>query len=216
MLRTSDRHHAASRDSLSEVKNVSEDRELTLRELAALVKGFQALMNERDRRYEDRFTSLTEGQKTALAALEKQTTLAFDASEKAIVKSEGAQAQYNVRSNEFRAALDDANKHMMPRPESEQLHRAAQETITRLRDESQKGIEQARTEARVAGEALSKEIANLRESRSQLIGAHDQQTVGRMSNQWAISVGIALAGTILGLAYFLTNVVFKLIPVLTK
>jgi hypothetical protein len=195
---------------------VSDERDLTLRELAALVKGFQALMTERDRRYEDRFTALTDGQKTALAALEKQTTLAFDASEKAIVKSENAQAQYNVRSNEFRSALDDANKHMMPRPESEQLHRAAQETINRLREETGKATEQARMESRTAIESLSKEIANLRESRSQLVGAHEQQTVGRMSNQWAISVGIAIAGTILGLAYFLTNVGFKLLPVLTK
>lgn len=193
---------------------MNEDRDLTLRELAALVKGFIETMTERDRRYEDKFTSLTDGQKTALATLEKQTTLAFDASEKAIVKSENAQAQYNVRSNEFRQALDDANKHMMPRPESEQLHRTAQEAMNRFRDETTKSIEQARTEARTASETLSKEIANLREYRSQLAGVREQQTTGRASNQWAMSIGIAIAGTILGLAYFLTNVMFKLVPML--
>ncbi len=192
---------------------MSEDRELTLRELAALVKGFQSLMNERDRRYEDRFTALTDGQETALAAVEKQTTLAFDASEKAIVKSEMAQAQYNVRSNEFRAALDDANKHMMPRPESEQLHRAAQDTMNHFRDETTKSLEQARTEARTASEALSKEIANLRESRSQLAGVQAQQLIGRANNQWALSLGISLAGLFVGLGYFFANVLLKMLAV---
>lgn len=192
------------------------EREPTLREVTTSLKAFKELMIERDRRYEERFLHLTTGQENALTALEKQTAAAFAASEKAIVKAEDSQKDYNTRSNEFRAALDDANKHMMPRPESEQLHRAAQDALNRLREETGKAIELSRTEARVAGEALSKEIANLRESRSQLLGVQEQRTAGHSNNQWAISVGIAAAGTMLGLAYFLTNLFSRLVPVLAR
>jgi hypothetical protein len=39
--------------------------------------------------------------------VKEQTRASFEASEKAIVKAENAQRDYNVRSNEFRGQLDD-------------------------------------------------------------------------------------------------------------
>ena len=57
----------------------------------------------------------------SLSAMDKATSAAFAASEKAIVKAEEAQREYNLRSNEFREALNDQNKlmaqSMVPRPE---------------------------------------------------------------------------------------------------
>jgi hypothetical protein len=64
-------------------------------------------------------TTLKELFETRLTAMNDAVTSAFEASEKAITKAESAQKEYNARSNEFRQALDDQNKTMLPRSEAE-------------------------------------------------------------------------------------------------
>ena len=88
-------------------------REYIATEIAALAR----LADERDRLYMTKFQESKDAVKDALAAQEKAVAAAFLASEKAIVKAEDAQKDYNVRSNEFRQTLDDQNKIQMPRTE---------------------------------------------------------------------------------------------------
>jgi hypothetical protein len=147
------------------------------------------VLTERDRRYEDRFKALEvnigdrfKAAETAvgaaLAANKELTNASFVASEKAIGKAETAQADYNVRSNEFRGQLDDQAKTLMPRAEAQVQFKAYDEKVDQLR----------------------KDIASLRESRSEVGGQRHQQDQGRQQGQWAISAGIAFAGVIVAAA----------------
>lgn len=109
------------------------------------------------------FEALLSGQQKAVDA-------AFSASEKAIEKAEASQTAYNLRSNEFRSALDDSNKlmstTMVARHEAEARFLAVDETVDVLRNTVEEKIE-----------TIKKEIASLRESRSEIggrgIGAHN-------------------------------------------
>jgi len=75
-------------------------------------------MDERDRRYEDKFSAAAIAVTAALQAQEKASNERFSASEKAIEKAEKSQADYNLRSNEFRQALDDQAKLQYTRVEA--------------------------------------------------------------------------------------------------
>jgi hypothetical protein len=145
--------------------NNNRTHEPNLRELTAQLDDVKELLqvkhdalvqvvDERDRLYDVRFRAAEAAASAALAAQEKATNAAFAASEKAIVKAEDAQREYNVRSNEFRGQLDDQAKTLMPRPETLTMFKAVDEKLL----------------------ALSREIAGLRESRSESggksIGTH--------------------------------------------
>jgi hypothetical protein len=154
------------------------------------------VLTERDRRYEDRFKALEvnigdrfKAAETAvgaaLAANKELTNASFVASEKAIGKAETAQADYNVRSNEFRGQLDDQAKTLMPRAEAQVQFKAYDEKIDQLRTE----------------------IASLRESRSETGGQKHQQLEARQQGQWAISVGVAFAGVIIAAAVLASKLI---------
>jgi hypothetical protein len=68
----------------------------------------EAVGTERDLRYKEKFD-----------AQEKAVKISFDSSEKAVQKAEDAQKEYNVRSNEFRSALDDQQKTLLTRNEAD-------------------------------------------------------------------------------------------------
>jgi hypothetical protein len=86
-------------------------------------------MNERDLRYSERAM----------------------AQEKAIVKAETAQTEYNVRSNEFRGQLDDQAKTLMPRAEVAVVMRGQDEKIGRL-DTDMRDLRESRSAIRGTGE----------------------------------------------------------------
>jgi len=81
----------------------------------------QRVLDERDRQYDARFRAAEIAVTAALAAQKDSVVNAFLASEKAIIKAEEAQREYNVRSNEFRGQLDDQAKMLMPRLEASAL-----------------------------------------------------------------------------------------------
>ncbi len=85
-----------------------------------------------------------------IEAMKEQTKIAFASSEKAVDKSEQAQKEYNARSNEFRAALDDAQRNTV--------------SIVRF-DDFKKDYDTYRL-------SQAAEIRSLRESRSMLDGRH--------------------------------------------
>lgn len=111
-------------------------REPNLRELRAeLDQAFQALllakvetvssrMDERDRRYEDRFT-----------AMDEKTSLALTASEKAVTKAETSTEKRFDAVNEFRGTLSDQATNLLPRAEAAAKFTALEEKVAGLKDE---------------------------------------------------------------------------------
>jgi hypothetical protein len=77
--------------------------------LTEKLKAIREVMDERDRRYEDRFT-----------AMDEKTSLALNSSEKAVSKAEIAQEKRFDNTNEWRAAMQDRDRQQMPRVEIEQ------------------------------------------------------------------------------------------------
>jgi hypothetical protein len=76
--------------------------------LAEKLASIRQVMDERDRRYEDRFT-----------AMDEKTSLALNSSEKAVTKAEVAQEKRFDNTNEWRAAMQDRDRNQMPRVEIE-------------------------------------------------------------------------------------------------
>lgn len=114
------------------------------------------IMEERDRLYAIQFKAAETAVNAALAAQEKQYNATFMASQKAIEKAEEAQRDYNIRSNEFRGQLDDQAKTLMPRPESLGMFKSIEATIAGVKSDFERRMD-----------AQAKEIAGLRESRSE-------------------------------------------------
>src|ERR1700721_606338 len=94
--------------------------EPSLRELTAELDGVRGIFDEkvdrvrevadeRDRRYEERFR-----------AMDEKTSLALNASEKAVTKAEVAQEKRFENTKEWRAAMQDRDRNQMPRIEVEQ------------------------------------------------------------------------------------------------
>jgi len=93
----------------------------------------EAIILERDRRYEQRFIDA-----------KLLTDASFASSEKAIVKAEEAQREYNVRSNEFRGQLDDQAKLLMPRTEVTALMKAIEDKMESARRDNEKAFDSIR------------------------------------------------------------------------
>jgi hypothetical protein len=150
--------------------------------LAALIESQKAIIDERDRLYKERDESRRTAVDAALMAQKEQTKASFEASEKAIVKAEDAQREYNVRSNEFRGQLDDQAKTLMPRLEMATTFRAIEDKLE---------VYKVDTDSKV--DRLLKEIGVLREKQSQWVG---KEAGGDRS--WG-NVGV-IAGLVIGAA----------------
>lgn len=87
---------------------MSAAQDVSLKDFFSLwIERVELLIDERDRRYEERFVAQSE----------------------AVNKAEKAQQEYNIRSNEFRAALDDQAKLMLPRNEADQRFSQVRELL---------------------------------------------------------------------------------------
>lgn len=107
-------------------------------------------------------------------AADEKTALALTASKEAVSKAEAATEKRFDAVNEFRGTLSDQARLLLPRAEADSRLNAFSERI----------------------DEVKKEVAALRESRSEGSGRHAQQTEGRAGNQWAISAAIAFAGVL--------------------
>lgn len=171
--------------------NGNRTHEPNLREVTADLDGVRDVMDERDKRYEQRFRAQEAAVLSALASVERlavthdqahqrehtanQTAIdkSFDTSQRAIDKSEQAQKDRNIQQNEIRGQLDDQNKAfvlnlsgLIPRKEFES---AIERTAERFED-------------------LKDEIAGLRESRSEAAGA-----AATSIRTWGVVIVIATA-----------------------
>lgn len=140
-----------------------------------------SILNEREKRSCQRFGAIEaaavrmdieqkESVKAALAAQKELTNASFTASERAITKAEEAQTQYNIRSNEFRGQLDDQAKMLMPRVETVGLFKAIDDKMETFKKDIESKAEILRISTEKTSDAFTKDIANLRESRSQSEG----------------------------------------------
>lgn len=173
--------------------------EPTLRELTAELDGLEALLlseirglttlvNERHNFYAAEAIARKEAVNAALLAVEKQTASSFMASEKAIVKAEDAQRQYNQTHNDLSRKMDEQYKTMVPHSEA----RLKWDGFDKIIDE------------------IRKELAALRESRSQVTGRDEGKGASTATTQWVLGFGIAAAGFFLSVAILL----IQLLPLL--
>lgn len=150
------------------------------------LRSIESLMDERDRRYEDKFRALDSATEKALAAVREQTASAFKANETAISKAEEAQRSYNERSNEFRGQLDDQAKRLMSREEALSKFVAYDEKL----------------------DDCKSEIGKLREAAMALGGRDLQRIESRHTAQWTVGQAIAVA---LVLSGFIVTIVLTLL-----
>lgn len=128
------------------------------------LKSIQDFINERDRRYEERFRAQESSVASALIAIEKQHVQATLASEKAIEKALQAQAQYNQSHNDLIRKMDGQYKEMIPRSEHEG-------DIKNLSDKH---------------DGLKNDVQGLRESRSESGGKEIKGASDKSLVQWII------------------------------
>lgn len=192
-------HHPADLESVrTAYDSVRELFQAKLDGVMTEIRGLKVLIDEResiskarvdaqDRAVAAALVAQEKAVSAALAAAEKAVNAAFLAAQTAVDKAEAAQTAYNLRSNEFRAALDDAQKTFMPRTEaSAEALRSAErlDDLKRelallrelmvhgeavLRDERVKAIAAARDE-------FNGQIASLNVSRGESGGRQAGQT----------------------------------------
>jgi len=97
--------------------------------LNTLKEHLTAIIEANDKRYVQDSVNQNRAVQDALAAQKELTSAAFASSEKAIVKAEEAQRDYNVRSNEFRGQLDDQAQTLMPRTETTVLIKSTEDKL---------------------------------------------------------------------------------------
>ena len=181
----------------------------------------EKLMKERDRLYQERHTSNEKSVAAALAAVEKQTTLSFESQKEAVRKAEQSQKEYNSTHNDLLRRMDKQYEDTFPRREFTQVHadltaRIDLETKSRMDDRINHSKEitdlrdtradmllrreyvQAHTDllSRMDADRLviTKELSDLRESRSKSIGEKIAQERDFDTTRWVIGLVAAAIG----------------------
>ena len=174
--------------------------EFNLREYVSLrFETLEILIDERDKQYDARFRAAESAVTAALTAAEKQNFAASQASEKAITKAEAAQTAYNVVHNDLTRKMDSQYLVMIPRPEHE----------SDVRNLSLK-IDESKKDNQIRYDELRKEIAALRESRSEGIGNSARAASDQSRQQWITGIIFSGVGLAFGIVTFLLlNVAVK-------
>lgn len=161
-------------------------------QLKAELGALRAFLEERDRRYMEKFLASETAVQAALTAAKEAVSAALVSNEKATAKAEAAQQDYNVRSNEFRGQLDDQAKMLMPRAEAQALI----VNLTERMEGNKSLADSTHTE-------LKRDIAALREDRSVREGQHSKEIESRQQVQWGSGQALAVALVVVGIAFSL-------------
>jgi hypothetical protein len=199
-------HQQLTKVSVLEEKVKVAERLAEIPVLQERIKAVEQSIAEKNSLYLEKFRASEEAVKTAITASDRQTTSSFASSEKAIVKAEEAQREYNVRSNEFRGQLDDQAKTLMPRLEAQTLFKSYEDkldTTNRAVEVIRKDLQDARVERKNEIDSLRtelmKEIQSLRETRSQVQGVEQAKGTDKLNlnnNFMAIMAFLLLLATI--------------------
>jgi len=164
--------------------------------LIALISETEKRLKEADRaadlRNDQRFDAQQEAVKDALTAQKEATAAALASSEKAVMVAEVNAEKWRASANEWRGAMNDRERTLMPRPEAEAMYKSNAEKIDALQARMDRN-EGKSAMGYPALEQAMKEVATLRSQQSEAIGAKG----GRVSQQqlitWILGVIIALA-----------------------
>lgn len=113
--------------------------------LNLLTRSIEEKLGESDLRYQQRFEAQSKAleaaflaqqmaMQTALAAAKEAVVAALAAADRAVAKAEGASEKRFEGVNEFRAALADQQRTLMPRSEVEVTIKAISERLSALKD----------------------------------------------------------------------------------
>jgi hypothetical protein len=97
-------------------------------------KAIRDLLSEMDRRYEQRFIAQQEAIQAALLAQKEAVNAALTAADRALSKAELASEKRFEGVNEFRAALSDQARELMPRGEAQTLISSLSAKVNDLTD----------------------------------------------------------------------------------
>jgi len=139
----------------------------------SLKEYFEVLLKERDLYYIEKIKhleALMSGidvkHTAAVQAVKELQASIYTASEKAILKAEEQQKELNIKNNEFRAQLKDQAEVLMPRNESQTLHKNSDEKISGLKKDFDAQLELIRRHFDEKTEFNRKSIQELREAKS--------------------------------------------------
>jgi len=171
-----------------------ENSEMSTGVLIARIDGFERLMDERDRRYEERSVQSTKSVELALTAQKSLSEQAFANAEKAIAKADTATEKRFDAVNEFRAQLSDQTSTFLPRNEYTVQHKSMEEKIDAVEANLTARIEQN-------NKASLDSIADLKDSRTLTKGRGEgiSATVAYMIA--GVGVVCTIIGLILGIVF---------------
>lgn len=149
--------------------------------------SLERLMDERDRRYDERFRSLDSATEKALAAVQNQTAAAFLANKESVAKTEDAQKAYNFAHNDLTRKMEAQSAKFVDR---ERLDDAAKQFDTKI-------------------EALKSEIKHLQAAIAETGGRHVQQQETKQQLNWSIGQAITIALVIAGLVVGFIEMLLK-------
>jgi hypothetical protein len=164
---------------------------------------FAETLSEVKARFKDALEAQEKKNQQQFADADKAVRAAMAAAEKAVEKAEQNAEKWRANANEWRAAMSDRERNFatVQRVDSLEKTQDAQKTdITVLAA----GEVEARTLLR---SDLNKEIAGLRESRSEGSGEKQSQFYGREHNKWIVSMVVTI---------FTSAVVVLLVQLLRK
>lgn len=166
----------------------------------ARLDTLKTLLEERDKRHDGRLQEQKEATTIAFNNAKQLVDAVFKASETAIQKAENAQAAYNARSNEFRDALDDANKNNIPRHEAERWFSQLTEKIESMRSEFNDKNDSLRRESSDKLDSLRAERVTVTaslESRISELQSYVDRLQGRGQGTAAMWAALVAGGSIL-------------------
>jgi hypothetical protein len=107
--------------------------------LAGLEQRIRSILDERDRRYQERYEAQVKALDAAFLAADKAVQAALSSAKEAVIKAETAAERRFESVNEFRAQLADQAQTFMPRSEAETRLASLAEKLDDLKGSSKAG-----------------------------------------------------------------------------
>jgi ElaB/YqjD/DUF883 family membrane-anchored ribosome-binding protein len=174
------------------------------------IEGLEHLLEERDKRYEQRFNAQETAVSAAFVAQKELNRVVQDSAKEAVVKAENAQTEYNKRSNEFRGALDDQAKvmarTMILRVEYEGNHKALLERMEFGESKLAEKVEGVESKLAEKVEGVKRELALLHEARIAQEARTLEKTETHTESKWTTQMVFVVVGLLLSLFFSILSI----------
>lgn len=138
--------------------------------IVSMREYLERVLDERDRLYGAKFVASEVAVAAALTAQKTSVDAALVAADRAVAKADVANEKRFDAVNEFRAQLNDQAKTFMPRTETTSLIKSLDDKIESSQANFDAKLDALRASLEKSNDSLAREIASLRESRSELGG----------------------------------------------